>query len=521
MRISASRGAPLLWSLALVQFLLPSALGFALHRSDAPSLSALLPDGIAIPGPGIATTPTLSRRKIYPSPWPYAQYMPPPGLDDWYKPPSGWESAAPGAVLKTREKPYPTLTIKNTTYTYQVLYRSSDTHGNASWAVSTLYLPSAHDRAFCNGSSLAPSSNVNITAPSSSAPQDKPFCAHGIVTYAVPYDSADINASPSFLLQFGEPYGEMRDSLIRGWAVNVPDYEGPDASYCAGGQAGHAVLDSVRAVLKPEVTSTLGFGGPDRLPVKTAVWGYSGGAMAADFAAEMVGSYAPDVIMFDKAGKQVKESGLAGIIVGGPAPNLTTVDRLMNGKDTAGLVVASIVGITSQHKDGRDFILSSLHPDGDFNKTFFMSALTMTGIEALDAFSNQTIESYFAQGAADMWGPELSSVFDRDGVMGMRGVPDPGVPVFFYKAIEDEMTPLFETDDLVHGYCAKGSNILYQKNTIGGHNQELWNGRPRAVKYLEQVLDGNVDEVVRRPLTGCKETVLTDGDPDPDMTKNW
>ena len=154
--------------------------------------------------------------------------LPVPTQDPWYSPPSDWESKSPGTMLSVRYSSYRNISIGACIDTFQVLYRTTDTNNNASWAVTAVFIPEGH-------------------AECSAAHPEK--CSHGVVTYKVPYDSADPDATPSYLLQYGEPYGEIYELLKRGWFVNTPDYEGPLASYCAGVQAGHATLDSIRAIL--------------------------------------------------------------------------------------------------------------------------------------------------------------------------------------------------------------------------------------------------------------------------------
>lgn len=46
--------------------------------------------------------------------------------------------------------------------------------------------------------------------------------------------------------------------------------------------------------------------------------------------------------------------------------------------------------------------------------------------------------------------------------MGYHGVPS--MPVFAYKATEDEPLPVEDTDGLIERYCAVSANILYQRN---------------------------------------------------------
>ena len=80
-----------------------------------------------------------------------------------------------------------------------------------------------------------------------------------------------------------------------------------------------------------------------------AIWGYSGGAFAAAFAMELMEEYAGDL----------KEK-VVGAAVGGPSLNLTTVAMAMNGKGTAGLVVASLLGVTGQWDGASEFLRSRL-----------------------------------------------------------------------------------------------------------------------------------------------------------------
>lgn len=83
--------------------------------------------------------------------------------------------------------------------------------------------------------------------------------------------------------------------------------------------------------------------------------------------------------------------------------------------------------------------------------------------------------------------------------MGHHGSPN--MPVFIYKAIADEMSAAAETDILVEQFCKDGANILYHRNRVGGHNQELWQGRDRVLAYLSAVLEDT--DGIEYPKTGC------------------
>ena len=79
--------------------------------------------------------------------------------------------------------------------------------------------------------------------------------------------------------------------------------------------------------------------------------------------------------------------------------------------------------------------------------------------------------------------------------MGYHGTPE--MPLFIYKAISDELTPIASTDELVDRYCNVGVNIIYERNTIGGHEAEEINGDKAAFEWLSEVLSGTYDH------TGC------------------
>ena len=65
----------------------------------------------------------------------------PPSQDPFYTAPSGYQNAAPGAVLRVRMAPGLTSVIGNTSAAYNILYRTTDSNYQPSWAVTTLYIP--------------------------------------------------------------------------------------------------------------------------------------------------------------------------------------------------------------------------------------------------------------------------------------------------------------------------------------------------------------------------------------------
>jgi hypothetical protein len=276
-----------------------------------------------------------------------------------------------------------------------------------------------------------------------------------------------------------------------GWFVNIPDYEGPLASFTAGVQSGHATLDSVRAVL----TSSFGL----KKSAKCALWGYSGGALASEWAAELQVQYAPEL-------------SIAGIAVGGLTPNVTSVIEAINSTPFAETVVNGLLGMASQSSTLKKYVMSQLKTSGPYNATTFLAAQSQnTTVDAV-VYANQNILDYFTAGESFLQSPIVQAVANRDGIMGYHGVPS--MPVFVYKAIGDEFSPIADTDKLVERYCEVGANILYQRNTVGGHLAEYINAEEDAFIFLSATVDGTYAR--KYTSTGCTiQNVTIAIDPSP------
>lgn len=226
----------------------------------------------------------------------------PPTEDPFYTEPEPfYEQLAPGTVITIRAAPGNLTTlVTNCTAAYNILYRTTDSRYAPSWAVTTVFVP---------------------TSP-----------VPALLSYQIPYDSASLDASPSFSL-YGPDSGtnsiaDISTALSSGWIVNVPDYEGPLASFTAGVQSGHATIDSIRAVLSANDQLNLTGTANGNDSVSYAMWGYSGGALASEWAAELAVQYAPEL-------------NFSGAALGGLTPNVTSVLLSINGSIAAGLAPVS------------------------------------------------------------------------------------------------------------------------------------------------------------------------------------
>ncbi len=75
-------------------------------------------------------------------------------------------------------------------------------------------------------------------------------------------------------------------AVQRGYAVAMPDWEGPAAEWVGAGGAGRGVLDGIRAA---RAFTPAGIARSARI----GLIGYSGGALATDWAIQMQAAYAP------------------------------------------------------------------------------------------------------------------------------------------------------------------------------------------------------------------------------------
>ncbi|KAF2167666.1 hypothetical protein M409DRAFT_65803 [Zasmidium cellare ATCC 36951] len=379
----------------------------------------------------------------------------PPSKDPWYTAPTGFESAHPGQILRVRNA-IGNLTdlYSNSSAAYNILFRTTNSHYQPAWAVTTVFVP-------------------------------KTFNSSQFLSYQTPYDTADLDASPSYAL-YGSDYTsvspgsigfEIQTSLSKGWYVGVPDYEGPLASFALGVTEGHATLDSIRASL-----TLLEGWGLSRNP-KVALWGYSNGAQTSEFALELQVQYAPEL-------------KIAGAALGGLPNNLYTVAKYTaSGTLYAALLPGGLLGITTQNPEARLYLLSQLSPSGQYNASTFLKALNLSQYEAIPFYAFQDIFKYFKDGSAILQDPRLQTIFYAETIAGYHGTPQ--VPMYIYKAVHDDVGPINETDELVARYCNVGVNIQYEKNTLGKHLDETAGGEEGAFSFLSSVLGGSYNH------TGC------------------
>ncbi len=216
---------------------------------------------------------------------------------------------APGTVLKTRTEPWHVASIPLPVTVVQLLYRTTNVDGAPATNVTSVLLP--------------PSPGTSSTR---------------LVGYGSFYDSLNPNDEPSVVFS-GTPYSsnselttieteDISQMLLSGDTVSVADTEGQSADFAAGPEYGMTTLDGIRAAINSTQTNV-------SRSARVALMGYSGGAIATGWAAQMAPAYAPDV-----------ESRLVGATMGGvlvdPDHNLHYVE---GSSQWAGVTPMALVGI--------------------------------------------------------------------------------------------------------------------------------------------------------------------------------
>lgn len=158
----------------------------------------------------------------------------------------------------------------------------------------------------------------------------------GVVGYLSFYDALGDQCDPSYTLHGGYPgnstiaqQADAEEGLIgtlaaQGYAVTVPDFEGEGMHWLAGQQSGKSTLDAVRATERylHETTST-----------RVGLFGYSGGSIAGEWAAELAPTYAPRL-------------HIAGTAIGGIPVDLAHNLRYVDGsRSWSGVIPAFIVAL--------------------------------------------------------------------------------------------------------------------------------------------------------------------------------
>jgi hypothetical protein len=214
----------------------------------------------------------------------------------------------PGKVLKTRTLTWHVAGLALPVAVVQLLYRSTGEVGQPTVNVTSVLLPPGR------------------------------ASAANVVAYQSFYDSLNPDDEPSYAISGGTTLGSgipdvesalFASELLSGNAVVIADTEGETADFSAGPEYGINTLDSLRAALDSPTTGI-------PLTAKVAMIGYSGGAIATEWAAELAHTYARAL------SKRIVGASFGGVLAD-PAHNLHYVDGSLV---WAGVIPMAVIGLS-------------------------------------------------------------------------------------------------------------------------------------------------------------------------------
>ncbi|MDT5352606.1 MAG: hypothetical protein QOJ56_1138 [Mycobacterium sp.] len=366
-------------------------------------------------------------------------------------------SIAPGKVLNTRSIHYRAFGVPTWLTATQLLYRSTSQTGNPTVNVTSVIQPPDQD--------------------------DKTK----VISYQSAYDSLNQNDEPSYAISGGVTLGGLVPNvelavfgpfLADGYTVIVPDTEGQRADFAAGPEYGMNTLDSIRAVFSP--SSTVGL--PD--DAKVAMLGYSGGAIATEWAAELAPTYAPDV------NARMIGAAMGGLLVD-PAHNLHYIEGTWF---WAGVMPMALVGIARAFE--KDFT-SYLTPTG---VTVFNEMQTTSIVDVLGRYKGLTWQKLVRP---EYPTPERLPLYVSCAnklIMGTGGTPT--IPLFIGQGANGELegTPgnkkgiragdgvmiAGDVRTLARNYCAKGTKVYYEQYKALSHITSVAIWLPNSIAWIKE-----------------------------------
>lgn len=376
-------------------------------------LTAIVAAGL-VAGPAASAAPT-------------PQAVVPPADDPFYQPPAGFESTAPGTVLRSRSVTVTGLGIPIPVRSWQALARSTDAKGRPVAVATTLMVP------------LTPYL----------------LGKRPLVSYQSAIDSLGDQCNPSYTLRTGThaELALMELALLRGWAVVNTDYQGPRDAYGAGPMEGHGVLDGIRAAVRLPETGLSGLNTP------IGMWGYSGGGLATSWAAELHPGYAPEL-------------NIKGVASGGTPADLAAAGRQMDGGPFSGLFIAASAGISREYPE----ILSVMN-DAGRAMLDRIGDMCVTEESAFFAFRRLNEFTTVPDPLAE---PVVVGVLDQIEL----GKVTPRAPVYLYHSVFDELIPFAGVQALRQTWCEGGGKVEFYQDFLSEHMVLAVSGAPAAVSYL-------------------------------------
>ncbi|MHA6759442.1 lipase family protein [Streptacidiphilus sp. PAMC 29251] len=369
-------------------------------------------------------------------------------------------SFAPGAVLDVRTLPYHIVGIATPLTAIQILYRTTDAQGRPAANVTTVVR--------------------SLTGDSTKA-----------VSYQSFYDSLNPQDGPSRAIAGNVSLGgaianvesaALSTVLLQGYNLVIPDTEGQSADFAAGPEYATNTLDSIRAATHLAATGM-------NSGTRFGLMGYSGGAIATDWAAALAPSYAPDV-----------NKNLVGFAEGGllvdPAHNLKYVNGALL---WSGVIPMALIGVARSYGIDLTQYMSS------YGKQVFGQLQSASIVDALGHFPGLTWQKMALPQFADPdSAPAFVSAVNR---INLGSAPTPTIPGYIAQGdggvqegtfghpagigTGDGVMVVGDVRALANQYCATGDgSIKYDQYDLLSHTETAVAWAPVAAAWLNDRFAG-------------------------------
>ncbi|GAB2634384.1 lipase family protein [Prescottella soli] len=246
----------------------------------------------------------------------------------------------------------------------------------------------------------------------------------------------------------------------RGYAVLIPDHEGPRMAYGEPYVAGHAILDTIRG-MRNEYPAEFGTS-------KIAMMGYSGGAIATHGAVKLIDSYAPELA-----------PAIVGAAFGGVPADFEMLGRTMNGNLASGLFLAAVLGISREHTQ----ILPVINNLGQQLGISGIKDMCVNNL-AVIGLLNAPIEA-LANVKNALNSPVAHDIYNITKMAGIKS----GTPLYIYNGGQDFWIPALGARNLYDEQCELGVRAVYRQ-VPGEHALGELIGNPGAFDWVDALFHG-------------------------------
>jgi hypothetical protein len=363
--------------------------------------------------------------------------VPVPEDDPFYEVPADISDYRNGEVIDSRPIDPKVFEVPMRAHGWQLKYRTEDHRGRASATVTTVLVP------------------------------DAPWKGEGprpLLSYHTAEDGVAGKCAPSYAFSAGaakalsNSYAELglvALAVQRGWAVSVPDYEGPQSEFLVAGVQAKGILDGIRAA-----RNFADAGISSQAPI--GLWGYSGGGLATLTAAQWQPSYAPEL-------------PIAAIAAGAPATDIRASIDALSGSYAGGAVAMGINGFLRAYPElhlmqylseaGRSKVKAS---SGDCIDDAAIR-YPLLRIEQLEA-TPHALEQ-----------PPVARMLRANSPLYVDRVPR--APIYHYHSMLDELAPIGPARATMRKFCEHGV-VVQHVEPLGGHLTVVATGAPAAMRFL-------------------------------------